>query len=160
MWSRLSKRVKCAGPFLFSKNLSSSAVAHPRPKMRVCVLGAAGGIGQPLSLLLKHSTIITDLHLYDKQGAHGVAADLGHLETRCIVRGFQGAHQLPDCLQGADIVVIVAGIPRRPGMNRDDLFNSNARIVYDLVHSVRKTCPSALIAIVTNPINRWVVNID
>ena len=48
---------------------------------KVTVLGAAGGIGQPLSLLLKQSKLVTQLSLYDIQHALGVAADISHIDT-------------------------------------------------------------------------------
>lgn len=130
--------------------------AQPSPKMKVAVLGANGGIGQPLSLLLKHSTILTDLNLFDLAGTPGVAADLSHIETRVRVNGFVGAHQLHDSLVDCDIVIIPAGVPRKPGMTRDDLFNTNAKIVWELALAVGMVCPKALIAIITNPVNSTV----
>lgn len=48
---------------------------------KVAVLGAAGGIGQPLSLLLKHNELISHLSLYDIVNTPGVAADLSHINT-------------------------------------------------------------------------------
>ena len=53
---------------------------------KVTVLGAAGGIGQPLSLLLKDVDAISHLALYDVVNAPGVAADLGHINTKAKVR--------------------------------------------------------------------------
>lgn len=53
---------------------------------KVTVLGAAGGIGQPLSLLLKEHPLVADLSLYDIVGTPGVAADLGHINTGAKVR--------------------------------------------------------------------------
>jgi malate dehydrogenase len=50
------------------------------------VLGAAGGIGQPLSLLLKMNPLVTDLRLFDIANTPGVAADLSHLNTTATVR--------------------------------------------------------------------------
>jgi malate dehydrogenase len=48
---------------------------------KVAVLGAGGGIGQPLSLLLKSNPLVTSLSLYDIRGAPGVAADVSHIDT-------------------------------------------------------------------------------
>ncbi|PKU38117.1 malate mitochondrial [Limosa lapponica baueri] len=83
---------------------------------KVAVLGASGGIGQPLSLLLKNSPLVSRLSLYDIAHTPGVAADLSHIETRANVKGFLGPEQLPECLKGCDVVVIPAGVPRKPGM--------------------------------------------
>ena len=60
---------------------SSAARQH-----KVAVLGAGGGIGQPLSLLLKLDKNVTSLSLYDIRGAPGVAADVSHIDTTSEVR--------------------------------------------------------------------------
>ncbi|XP_063312791.1 malate dehydrogenase, mitochondrial [Pelobates fuscus] len=119
----------------------------------VSVLGASGGIGQPLSLLLKNSPLISELALYDIAHTPGVAADLSHIETRAKVTGYLGPDQLADCLKGSDVVVIPAGVPRKPGMTRDDLFNTNASIVATLAEACAKHCPEAMICIIANPVN-------
>jgi len=58
--------------------------------------------------------------------------------------------------EGADHVVIPAGVPRKPGMTRDDLFNINAGIVRDLAEGVAKHCPEAFVSIISNPVNSTV----
>lgn len=116
-------------------------------------MGASGGIGQPLSLLLKHSSLISELSLYDIVHTPGVAADLSHIETRCKVKGYVGPDQLKDSLRGVELVIIPAGVPRKPGMTRDDLFNTNASIVRDLAKACAEVCPKALIGIISNPVS-------
>jgi malate dehydrogenase len=125
--------------------------------MKVAVLGAAGGIGQPLSLLLKLTLPAgSELNLYDVSPVTpGVAVDLSHIPSAVAVKGY-GSDGLADCLSGADVVVIPAGVPRKPGMTRDDLFNVNAGIVRTLIEGVAKSCPKALVAIITNPVNTTV----
>lgn len=54
------------------------------------------------------------------------------------------------------MVIIPAGVPRKPGMTRDDLFNTNASIVRDLVQAIAEVSPKALIAIISNPVNSTV----
>ncbi|VUC23999.1 unnamed protein product, partial [Clonostachys rosea] len=63
--------------------------ASARQLSKVTVLGAAGGIGQPLSLLLKLNPKVTDLALYDIRGGPGVAADLSHINTKSTVKGYE-----------------------------------------------------------------------
>lgn len=119
-------------------------------------MGASGGIGQPLSLLLKQSPLVTELSLYDIVNTPGVAADLSHMDTAAKVKGFAGPDQLKDSLSGAQVVIIPAGVPRKPGMTRDDLFNTNASIVRDLAQAIAEVAPKALIGIISNPVNSTV----
>ncbi|MBU3824035.1 MAG: malate dehydrogenase [Candidatus Oceanisphaera merdipullorum] len=125
--------------------------------MKVTVLGAAGGIGQALALLLKTTLPAgSALSLYDiAPVTPGVAADLSHIPTDVSVVGF-GGEDPTAALQGADIVLISAGVARKPGMDRADLFNVNAGIVKNLIEKVAATCPKACIGIITNPVNTTV----
>lgn len=125
--------------------------------MKVAVLGAAGGIGQALALLLKTQLPAgSELSLYDiAPVTPGVAVDLSHIPTPVKIKGFSGEDATP-ALQGADVVLISAGVARKPGMDRSDLFNVNAGIVRNLIEQVAKTCPKALIGIITNPVNTTV----
>lgn len=125
--------------------------------MKVAVLGAAGGIGQALALLLKTQLPSgSELSLYDiAPVTPGVAVDLSHIPTAVKIKGFCGEDATP-ALEGADIVLISAGVARKPGMDRSDLFNVNAGIVRNLIQQVAKTCPQALIGIITNPVNTTV----
>ncbi|XP_071379969.1 malate dehydrogenase, mitochondrial isoform X2 [Centroberyx affinis] len=132
----------------FARSLSTSS----QNNAKVAVLGASGGIGQPLSLLLKNSPLVSQLSLFDIAHTPGVAADLSHIETRAHVTGHMGPDQLDAALQGCDVVVIPAGVPRKPGMTRDDLFNTNATIVATLADACARNCPEAMICIIANPL--------
>ena len=122
--------------------------------MKVAVLGAAGGIGQALSLLLKTQLPAgSELSLYDVAPVvPGVAVDLSHIPTAVKVEGF-GKDDLDAALVNADIVIIPAGMPRKPGMDRADLFNVNASIVKTLAEGIVKNCPKAHVGVITNPVN-------
>ncbi|MGB7800528.1 malate dehydrogenase [Buttiauxella sp.] len=125
--------------------------------MKVAVLGAAGGIGQALALLLKTQLPSgSELSLYDiAPVTPGVAVDLSHIPTDVKIKGFCGEDATP-ALVGADVVLISAGVARKPGMDRSDLFNVNAGIVKNLVQQIAQTCPKACIGIITNPVNTTV----
>ncbi|KAI7855818.1 malate dehydrogenase, NAD-dependent [Circinella umbellata] len=124
--------------------------------VKVTVCGAAGGIGQPLSLLLKQSPLVTHLSLYDIVNTPGVAADLSHINTKSKVTGHVGADQLEEAIKDSDVIVIPAGVPRKPGMTRDDLFKINAGIVRDLATAAAKFAPKAFMCIISNPVNSTV----
>ncbi|KAI0329901.1 malate dehydrogenase [Cubamyces sp. BRFM 1775] len=134
-----------------SRQFSSSATRQSK----VAVLGAGGGIGQPLSLLLKLNPHVTELSLYDIRGAPGVAADVSHIDTNSEVHGYP-ADKLDQALEGTDVVVIPAGVPRKPGMTRDDLFNTNASIVRDLAAAIARVSPKAKVLVISNPVNSTV----
>ncbi|PXA69912.1 MULTISPECIES: malate dehydrogenase [Vibrio] len=125
--------------------------------MKVAVIGAAGGIGQALALLLKnHLPAGSDLALYDiAPVTPGVAADLSHIPTPVSIKGYCGEDPTP-ALEGADVVLISAGVARKPGMDRADLFNVNAGIVKSLAERIANVCPTACIGIITNPVNTTV----
>jgi len=129
----------------FSTSTSASA--------KVAVLGAAGGIGQPLGLLLKMNPNVKELALFDIVNTPGVAADLSHISTPAKVTGYTGNDELGDCLKGCDVVLIPAGVPRKPGMTRDDLFNTNASIIATLAQGCAEHCPEAKVGIIANPVN-------
>jgi len=99
---------------------------------------------------------VTKLNLYDIVHTPGVAADLSHCESKSEVTGFVGEDQLKDSLVGMEIIVIPAGVPRKPGMTRDDLFNTNASIVANLAKAASEVCPDACLAIISNPVNSTV----
>ncbi|XP_047336332.1 malate dehydrogenase, glyoxysomal isoform X2 [Impatiens glandulifera] len=126
------------------------------PGFKVAILGAAGGIGQSLSLLMKINPLVSVLHLYDVVNVPGVTSDISHMDTSAVVRGFLGQAQLEDALTGMDLVIIPAGVPRKPGMTRDDLFNINAGIVKTLCEGIAKCCPRAIVNVISNPVNSTV----
>jgi len=152
MFSRLVKPQTVAGIAKSAQNFSTSS----QNNVKVAVLGASGGIGQPLALLLKNSPLVTELSLYDIVHTPGVAADLSHINTNSKIRSSNGPEQLKDALKGMEVVIIPAGVPRKPGMTRDDLFNTNASIVRDLAQACAEVCPKALVGIISNPVNSTV----
>jgi len=130
---------------------------------KVCVCGGAGGIGQPLSLLMAQDPNVRELAVFDLNVAMvppaGVAADLSHIEGKVDVKGYvmevgkTPKDYLRECLTGCNLVLIPAGMPRKPGLTRDDLFKVNADIAKGLVEACAKYCPEAVVALIVNPVN-------
>merc|ERR1712232_34825 len=130
---------------------------------KVCVCGGAGGIGQPLSMLMNLDPNVKELCVFDLTVAMvppvGVAQDLAHLERNCSVKGYvmepsdKAIDKLEECLTGCNLVLIPAGMPRKPGMTRDDLFKVNADIAKGLVDACAKYCPDAVLGMIVNPVN-------
>jgi len=137
--------------------------SRTRQSFNACVIGAAGGIGQPLSMLLKYNPLVNKLSLFDiAPFTPGVAADIGHINTSGGVpcTGYGGAENILEnmgkALADAHIVIIPAGVPRQPGMARDDLFNMNATIVADVAKKCSEVCPDAFYLVISNPVNSTV----
>jgi len=134
------------------RSFSTSAAAQKK----VAVLGAAGGIGQPLALLLKCNQNVTGLSVYDVNPVTpGVGCDLSHIDTKAKVESFVG-DDVEAAVAGCDVILIPAGVPRKPGMTRDDLFNTNATIVATLATACAKAAPNAVVGIIANPVNSTV----
>merc|ERR1719478_209889 len=67
--------------------------------------------------------------------------------------GSKAIDHLQECLTGCSLVLIPAGMPRKPGQTRDDLFKVNADIAKGLVEACAKYCPQAMLALIVNPVN-------
>lgn len=130
---------------------------------KVTVCGGAGGIGQPLCLLMAQNPNVSELCIFDLSiamvPAAGVAADLGHIEKKCKVSpyvmelGQRPVDHLEECLTGCNLVLVPAGMPRKPGQDRKDLIKVNADIAKGIVEACAKYCPDAVVALIVNPVN-------
>lgn len=119
---------------------------------RIAVVGT-GAVGASFAFALMQSGLARELVLIDRNEelAEGHAMDLNHgmpfappLDIR--------AGTYADC-RGADIVVITAGVPQRPGESRLELASRNAAIMKDIVHSVVDYAPEAILLVATNPLD-------
>lgn len=113
-----------------------------------------GQIGGTLAHLImqRHLGRVT---LFDVNGgvAKGKALDVAQSgATDDIDFNIKGTDQ-PEDIKGADVVIITAGLPRKPGMSRDDLLNINGGIIKDVAHNVKKYCPNAFVIVITNPLD-------
>jgi malate dehydrogenase len=130
---------------------------------KVCVCGGAGGIGQPLCMLMALNEHVSELSIMDLNismvPAAGVAADLGHIEKRVKVKSYsldkddKPVDKLEECLTGCHLVLVPAGVPRKPGQDRADLLNINAGIAKNIVEACGKFCPEAILGLIVNPVN-------
>ncbi|GAV65124.1 LOW QUALITY PROTEIN: Ldh_1_N domain-containing protein/Ldh_1_C domain-containing protein, partial [Cephalotus follicularis] len=120
------------------------------PGFKAAILGAAP------SMLMKMNPLVSVLQLFDVVNSRGVTTDISHMDTGAVVRGFLGQPQLESALTGMDPVIIPAGVPRKPVMTRDDLFNINAGIVRTLCEGIAKGCPNAVVNLISNPVNSTV----
>ena len=123
--------------------------------MKVTVVGA-GNVGATCADVLAYREIANEVVLVDiKEGvAEGKALDIWQkspinlYDTRTI--GSTGDYSKT---AGSDVVVITSGLPRKPGMTRDDLIQTNAGIVKSVTESVIKHSPNAILIIVSNPLD-------
>jgi malate dehydrogenase len=123
--------------------------------MKVTVVGA-GNVGATCADVLAYREIANEVVLVDiKEGvAEGKALDIWQkspinlYDTRTI--GSTGDYSKT---KGSDVVVITSGLPRKPGMTRDDLIQTNAGIVKSVTENVIKYSPEAILIIVSNPLD-------
>lgn len=121
---------------------------------KVTVIGA-GNVGATVGNVLAHKDIVKEVILLDIAGdlARGKALDswqqapIDYYSTSLV-----GTDDYKDTA-GSDIVVITAGIPRKPGMSRDDLIGTNAKIVKSVTESILKYSSNPIIIVVSNPLD-------
>jgi malate dehydrogenase len=121
---------------------------------KVTVVGA-GNVGATVANVLAHKDIVKEVVLLDIKGdmARGKALDtwqqapIDYYST--YVRGTEDYKDTAD----SDIVVITAGIPRKPGMSRDDLISTNAKIVATVTSSILEYSNNPIIIVVSNPLD-------
>ncbi|HFB61577.1 MAG TPA: malate dehydrogenase [Bacteroidetes bacterium] len=122
---------------------------------KVTVVGA-GAVGATCADVLAQKNFLDEVVIVDiKEGlAEGKALDIwessaiNHFDTRVI-----GSTNDYSKTEGSDVVVITSGIPRKPGMSRDDLISTNAKIVKSVTDNVMAASPDAILIIVSNPLD-------
>lgn len=127
-------------------------------RSKIALIGA-GNIGGQLALLaaMKELGDIVLLDIPDKLGvARGKALDL---EQCGALLGYDaritGTADWKDCA-GAAVVIVTAGIPRRPGQSRDDLIGVNLPIIREVAAQLKEHCPGAFVIVVSNPLDAMV----
>lgn len=120
-------------------------------------LVGAGQIGGTLAHLIMQRRM-GRVTLFDVNGsmARGKALDLAQSSATDDVDGDITGTDQPADLAGADVVIITAGVPRKPGMSRDDLLNINGGIIKQVAVHVKQHCPHAFVIVITNPLDMMV----
>ena len=123
---------------------------------KIALIGA-GQIGGTLALLAAQKEL-GDVVLFDiAEGMPaGKALDLAETSP---VEGFNAALSGTNDyagIEGADVVIVTAGIPRKPGMSRDDLIATNAAVVKSVGENIKKYAPGAFVIVITNPLDAMV----
>lgn len=122
---------------------------------KVTVVGGAGNVGATCANVIAHDNLVNEVVVLDLNAnmAKGKALDMwqqapiDEYSSRLV-----GTDNYADTA-GSDIVVITAGIPRKPGMSRDDLIATNAKIVTEVTKNVLKYSPNAILIVVSNPLD-------
>jgi len=125
-------------------------------RKKIALIGA-GQIGGTLALLIGLKEL-GDVVLFDivdgvPQGKSLDIAQAGAVED--YDARILGTNSYDD-IKGADIVIVTAGVPRKPGMSRDDLIGINAKVVRDVGAAIKKNCPKAFVIVITNPLDAMV----
>ncbi|MEM7021129.1 MAG: malate dehydrogenase [Pseudomonadota bacterium] len=123
-------------------------------RKKIALIGA-GQIGGTLALLSVQKEL-GDVVMFDIVDGmpQGKALDIAQSSP---IQGANGASSgtsdYKTALSGADVVIVTAGIPRKPGMSRDDLISTNANVVKTVATEIRTHCPDAFVIVITNPLD-------
>jgi malate dehydrogenase len=125
-------------------------------RAKIALIGA-GQIGGTLALLAGQKEL-GDVVLFDiAEGIpQGKALDLAQLTP---VEGFDAKYsgtQSYEAIEGADVVIVTAGVPRKPGMSRDDLLSINLKVMEQAGAGIKKYAPNAFVICITNPLDAMV----
>lgn len=126
------------------------------PKIALVGSGMIGGTVALLSGLKDLSTDIRFLDVVDGMPS-GKALDLSqaltceNISAEC--SGHTGIGEGSAALKDADVVIVTAGFPRKPGMSRDDLLSKNAEVITDVGQALKAQCPNAFVICITNPLD-------
>jgi malate dehydrogenase len=129
------------------------------PRRNKIALIGAGNIGGELAALAARREL-GDVVLFDIPEKVGVAQGKAlDLEQNGSVLGYDakitGSSSWDDCA-GADVVIVTAGVPRKPGMSRDDLLSINLKIIRNVGENLKAKCPDAFVIVVSNPLDAMV----
>ena len=127
-------------------------------RKKIALIGA-GNIGGELAALVARKEL-GDVVLFDIPEKEGVAKGKAlDLEQNGAVlghdAGIKGSSSWDDCA-GADVVIVTAGVPRKPGMSRDDLLSINLKIIRNVAENVKTKCPNAFVIVISNPLDAMV----
>jgi len=127
-------------------------------RKKIALIGA-GNIGGELAALVARKEL-GDVVLFDIPEKEGVAKGKAlDLEQNGAVlghdAGIKGSSNWDDCA-GADVVIVTAGVPRKPGMSRDDLLSINLKIIRNVAQNVKAKCPNAFVIVISNPLDAMV----
>ena len=131
----------------------------PRIGRKKIALIGAGNIGGELAALCARKEL-GDVVLFDIPEKEGVAKGKAlDLEQNGSVLGYDsritGSSSWADCA-GADVVIVTAGVPRKPGMSRDDLLSINLKIIRGVAQNIKEHCPEAFVVVISNPLDAMV----
>ena len=127
-------------------------------RKKIALIGA-GQIGGTLALLAGQKEL-GDVVLFDIPDAEGIAKgkalDIAQLSP---VEGFDAAYSGSSdykAIEGSDVVIVTAGVPRKPGMTRDDLVGINAKVIDAVGKGIKAHAPNAFVIVITNPLDAMV----
>ena len=121
---------------------------------KISLIGA-GQIGGTLAHLLGLKEVVSEVVLFDVASgvAKGKALDIAQSSS---VDGFNvkfsGTNDYKD-IKNSDVIIITAGVPRKPGMSRDDLLGINLKIMKQVAEGIKSNCPDAFVICITNTLD-------
>lgn len=124
---------------------------------KVTIIGA-GNVGSTLAYTLASKAICSTIILKDirENIVEAMSLDISQSANAAKSHTIVKAAKTSKDLEGSDIVVITAGVPRKPGMSRNDLLLTNAKIMESVILEVKENSPDAIVIVVSNPLDAMV----
>ena len=121
---------------------------------KISIIGA-GRVGETAALYLASRNVVDEITLVDIRdgAARGAALDIAECAPLMQFDTRVSGGSDPALLEGAGLIVITAGLPRKPGMSRSDLLASNIAVVDSILEGVTRHAPDAMLLFVTNPVD-------
>ncbi|XP_061705722.1 malate dehydrogenase-like [Cydia pomonella] len=141
----------------FSNILTPRAINSTVRLFQVCVMGGASEIGQALSLMLRTEPSVSKLVIHDTwETAPGVVIELSHIPAKSTLKGYLGEATMKQALGSSDLVLLVGGLLKTPGVSGKTCLDANTEFVKTVSSHIGRLSKMPFVGVVAEPINSLV----
>ncbi|XP_063374969.1 malate dehydrogenase-like [Cydia amplana] len=141
----------------FSDILTRRTINSSVRFFQVCVMGGASEIGQAVSLMLRTEPAVGKLVVHDTwRAAPGVVIELSHVPSKSTLKGYLGEATMKQALDGSDLILLVGGLLKTPGMSDEACLDANTEFVKTVSSQIGRLSRMPFVGVVAEPINSLV----